>query len=385
MVSRSRIRLAHVVNSLNPGGTERLVVDMTTSLLADFDVIVLCLDEAGAWAHPVRDRGIPVYGLRRQPGIDLSVAWRLAERLREFRIDIVHAHQSSAWFYSALARLWCRRPRLLFEEHGRFFPEADRPLKRFVNHFLIRRLTHRCVAVSEDVRRRLVRYEGLKPSDIEVVYNGALTVQPMEAAERQRVRTDLGFSPDHFVIGTIGRFDPVKNLPMLVTALAEVMHDSERFRAVMVGDGPEFPAIQRQVEASGLIDRIVLTGHRDDARQLVQALDLFVLSSLSEGTSMALLEAVAAGVPVAVTDVGGNGEIVEAEHTGWVIPSGDAKALSAVLGDALAHPEHARRMAEAGRRRFEERFTFQHMMDAYRELYAELSRDERLGVRHARA
>ncbi|MCL4182503.1 MAG: glycosyltransferase [Burkholderiaceae bacterium] len=385
MASGPRRRLAHVVNTLNPGGTERLVVDMATSLVAEFDIMVLCLDETGAWAQTLRDLGIAVYGLRRQPGIDLSVAWRLAQRLREFRADIVHAHQSSAWFYSALARLLYRPPRLLFEEHGRFFPEADRPLKRFVNRVLIRRLTHRCVAVSRDVRCRLVRYEGLKPADIEVVYNGTVPVQPLDAAARQRLRAGLGFARDHFVIGTIGRFDPVKNLPMLVSAVADVATESERVRAVMVGDGPESPAIRRRIEASGLTDRIVLTGHRDDARQLVQGLDLFVLTSLSEGTSMALLEAVAAGVPVAVTGVGGNGEIVDADRTGWVVPSGDVQALSAVFREALARPDLARRMADAGRRRFEERFTFRHMLDAYRALYEELSGHERLGAGHARA
>lgn len=114
--------LAYVVNSLNPGGTEKLVAEMSFAFAAEFDIVVLCLDEPGLWANDLRDREIPVHCLWRQPGLDLAMPMRLAEHFRRCHTQIVHAHQCTPWFYAALSRLLYPAPRLLLEEHGRFFP-----------------------------------------------------------------------------------------------------------------------------------------------------------------------------------------------------------------------------------------------------------------------
>ena len=372
MTKRARPRLAYVVNNLNPGGTERLVVEMARAFTCDHDVAVFCLDEPGSWADSLRREGVPVHGLWRQPGLDLSVAMRLASLFRAAGVDIVHAHQCSAWFYAALSRLLHPAPRLVLEEHGRFFPEPDKPFRRLVNRLLIARLTHRFIAVSRDVRSRLARYEGLDASRIEVVYNGVAETPPLDPAERERLRAQFGFGPGDFVVGTVGRFDPVKNLPMLVSSIAAAAPEVPAIRGLLVGDGPAWLEIRRQVDEAGLADRIRLSGHREDARALVQCLDLFVLASFSEGTSMALLEAMAAGVAVAVTDVGGNPEIVSDGATGWVIPSGDGAALAEVMRRAATDPAQRRRLAEAGRQRYLQQFSLEAMLEAYRRIYAQL-------------
>lgn len=372
MAKQARPRLAYVVNDLNPGGAERLVVDMVRAFAGEYDVAVFCLDEPGSWAGSLRQAGVPVHGLWRQPGLDVSVSVRLASHFRAMRVDIVHAHQCSAWFYAALSRLLYPSPRLVFEEHGRFYPEPDKPMRRLVNRVLIARLTHRFVAVSMDIRRRLERYEGLDAGRIDVVYNGVAEAPRLEAAARAGLRAQFGFGPDDFVVGTVGRFDPVKNLPMLVSSIAESAPELPSVRGLLVGDGPAWPAIRRQVDAAGLAERVRLTGHREDARALVQCLDLFVLGSFSEGTSMALLEAMAAGIPVAVTDVGGNPEIVRDGATGWVIPSGDGTALVDVVRQAASDPALCRRFAEAGRQRYLQQFSLSAMLEAYRRIYAQL-------------
>lgn len=369
MLTPVRPRLAHVVNSLDPGGAERLVVEMAKASSADFEVFVFCLDGPGAWAGRLREAGVPVYGLWRQPGLDLSVPVRLAAQFRRLGIDIVHAHQYSAWFYAALSRLMHAAPRLVFEEHGRFYPEANKPLRRLVNAILVRRLTHAVVAVSRDVQRRLVRYEGLDGEGIEVIHNGVAETPPVDAASRRQARLALGLGVDDFVVGTVGRFDPVKNLRMLVAAMAVVAPEVPNLKGLLIGAGPDWEDIRGRVADAGLSKRILMTGHRDEARVLVAAMDLFVLSSLSEGTSLALLEAMAAGVAVLVTDVGGNPEVVLDNVTGWVIPSGDEAALAAAIRCAARDPEACRRMGDAGRLRFEEEFTLEAMIGKYRKLY----------------
>ncbi len=351
---------------------------MSLAFRPEYDVRVVCLDRPGQWAGDLRAQGVPVHGVARQPGFDPAVAWRMAGLFRAWGVRLIHAHQCTPWFYAALSRLRYPAPKLLLEEHGRFWPEVSNARRAWLHRHVIRRLTHRFVAVSADVRARLVAYEGLRTRDIAVVPNGVQSEPVLPPSERVALRAGLGFGPQDFVVGTVGRFDPIKNLPLLVDALAALIdrpdpggHD-RRIAALLVGDGPERAAIETRVRALGLSERVRFTGFRQDARRLVQAMDLFVLGSFSEGTSMALLEALGAGIPVVVTAVGGNVEVVAAHETGWVVPTDDRVALTAAIADAASNEVRRRQYAAAGRRRFAERYTFAGMIDTYRGLYREM-------------
>jgi len=366
----SRPVLAFVVNSLDPGGAERMALEMAIALRVDHDVRVWCLDGPGAWAGRLREAGIPVRALWRQPGIDLGLAVRLAAELRAAGAGIVHAHQCSAWFYAALARALHGGPRLLLEEHGRFWPEADRPVRRWVNRLAIVPLTHRFVAVSTDVAGRLARFEGIPADRIAVIPNGIAAAEPCDPVRREALRASLGFGPRDVVVGTVGRLDPVKNLPMLVAALERAGWAHSRVRGLIVGDGPQRAEVERLLRDAGLNERVVLAGHREDARELVACLDLFVLASFSEGISVALLESMSAGIPAAVTAVGGNVDLVEPGEGGWLVASDDFEALASAISEAAGCADRRAARGAAARRRFEAHFTQAVMLDAYRALYA---------------
>ena len=361
--------LLYIVNSLNPGGTERLVMEMGLAFRREYRVAIICLDEPGLWAADLRREGVPVHCLWRQPGLDLSMPVKIARLAREVGAAIIHAHQCTPWFYGALSRMFHGAPKLLLEEHGRFYPEEDKPARRRVNRAVIVPLSHRFVAVSEDVRWRLDRYEGLDAARVDVIYNGVDVGPRLSSSERFALRQTLGFTKHDIVVGTVGRFDPIKNLPMFIESLAVAREQNRHIRGLLVGDGPEFGAVKTLLETHGLEDSVRLTGFRTDARQLVQCLDLFVLSSFCEGTSMALLEAMASGVPAVVTAVGGNPEIVVAGETGWVVPSGAVAALTSAILDAAADESLRQDFGRAGRQRFEDNFTFGRMIECYRELY----------------
>lgn len=371
-LSSAAPKIAYVVNSVNPGGTEKLVVEMSTAYLGEFDIDVFCLDEPGEWARDLRQRGIAVHSLWRQPGLDLTMPVTLARHFRRLRVDIVHAHQTTPWIYCALSRLIYPPPRLLFEEHGRFFPEVDNLKRRLANRTVVANLTHRVIAVSEDIRQRLERYEGIDARRIQVVYNGVRAIRSIDAVARTALRSELGLAASDFVVGTVGRFDPIKNLPLLIDSIQGLRAKLPQLRGLMVGDGPELAHIRDLLEERALSTAVRLTGFRSDARELVQCMDLFVLPSFSEGTSMALLEAMAAGVPVLVTAVGGNVEVVEAGATGWVVSSGSQAEMMEAIAEAAANPLKRAEFAEAGQRRFAERFSLDAMLDRYRQLYREL-------------
>lgn len=372
MIEAQRPHVAYLINSLNFGGAETLVAEMAGALTDAFKIFVICLDEPGILAGGLRKAGIPVFCLWRQPGIDLNVAFRLAAFWRRHKIEIIHAHQCTPWFYGALSRMLFRKPRLLFEEHGRFYPEVKNPGRVLVNRVFIRGRTHRLVAVSEDVKRRLVDYEGLSADRIAVIYNGVRPVPALSRARKAEIRKSQGVPPDAFLVGSVGRIDPIKNYPLLVESFAAAAQCRNEFRGILIGDGPERTKIEALVRSCRLQSRFGLTGYRSDARDLVQCLDLFVLCSLSEGTSVALLEAISAGIPVVVTAVGGNPEIVEHGKTGWVIPSDSKKSLTSAILEASADREKTRRYAEAGKRRYEEKFSFDAMISNYRAIYRDL-------------
>ncbi len=371
-MSSSQKKIVYIVNSLNLGGTENLVVQMSLAFQTMYDVTVICLDEPGLWAQKLRSRGIPVYCFWRQPGIDLFMAVKIAMFCKKENISLIHAHQCTPWFYSALSRLLQPKTKILFEEHGRHYPEHYNWKRNFVNKIVIQHLTHKTVAVSQDVAKRLVRYEGISEDLIEVVYNGVNSPQTITFDSQQSLRQQFGFKADDFVIGAIGRLDPIKNLPLLINAIAEVKTVNKNIKGLIVGDGPERGRLQELVANRNLTDDVIFTGYRKDATELLQTIDLFSLCSFSEGTSMALLEAMATGTPVIVTNVGGNPELITKHANGWVIQSDNLAEMTEAIFDITQNSHKRKLFSQEGRNRFITYFTFDIMVEKYKKIYLEL-------------
>jgi glycosyltransferase involved in cell wall biosynthesis len=365
-------KIANIVHNLNPGGTERLVADMSTTLSRDFDISVICLDEPGLWADSVREKGIPVHAFYRQPGLDLRLPIKLASFARKNKIDLFHAHQCTPWFCAGLARIFCPWVKLLFEEHGRLYPEIINRKRILFNKFLLQHLTTLAVAVSKDVKKRLAVYEGVNLAQISVVYNGANPTDKMERCQIKILREQFGFNEHEMVVGTVGRIDPIKNLPLFIRGFKKIKIEVPDLRGIIIGDGPLFPEIAEMLRTLGLEKDIVLTGYRSDAATLMNLMDIFILVSFSEGTSMALLESMSLGIPSIVTDVGGNPEIVINGETGWIIPSDDQDAFDKALHGAILDVDKRSEMGDAAKRLFRDKFEFSRMIEQYRIIYDEL-------------
>lgn len=361
--------IAYLVHSLDPGGTERLALDMALWFSGRYRMHMFCLDRPGQWAADARARGIPVTCLYRRPGIDLGLPVKLAARIRQARIDLIHAHQYTPWFYAGLARILAPRTRVLFQEHGRHYPEIKKNKRILFNRLVLAPLTGAVTAVSRDIRQRLVFYEGIKKQSVKVIYNGARPVSPLAGDERNAMRAALGFEGDDVVVAAVGRLDPVKNLDLLLEGIAGAAKKAPRIKGLIIGDGPEAKRLHARAKSLGLADRMVFTGFRQDAVSLVRAADLFALVSWSEGTSMALLEAMAARLPAVVTRVGGNPDIVAQGRTGWVIESNNREQLTRVLCRAAGDNGLRDSMGRAGQHRFYEQFEFNTMTRAYDQLY----------------
>ena len=376
-----QLNIAYIVHTLNPGGTERLALDMAvhfsnrgeTDYGRNYRVVIVCLDEPGAWAEEAEAQSVTVHCVHRRPGKDLRLPFRLAGIFRSEGIDVVHAHQYTPWFYSGLARVFCPGVKLIFQEHGRHYPEVDKPKRRWFNRLILQHLNTVSTAVSEDIRQRLMVWEGLSGKDIRVIYNGTQAQAPCEAAERTELRQRFGFTPEDLVVGTVGRLDPIKNLDLFIDGIYQIRQKQPSVKGIIIGDGPEMEHLKAKTAYLQLQDHVIFTGFRPDAAAMVRMMDVFALVSFSEGTSMALLEAMAAGVCPIVTNVGGNPEIVTDRESGWVIPSEDLAAFTAALKDAATYTSMREAFGNASQDRFQKRFGFDTMTDAYHRLYSEIT------------
>jgi glycosyltransferase involved in cell wall biosynthesis len=318
--------------------------------------------------------GVEVTHLGRRPGFD----WRCVRQLRRVlateAIQIVHAHQYTPFAYSLAARFFGRRPSVLFTEHGRFHPDHPSLKRRWFNN-LLARSPDRFVAVGGSVRQALIDNEGLAPERIQVVYNGINLTPPANGSfERQAVRHELGAADDDFVVLQIARLDPIKDHRTAIRALARVANRNPRIRLVIVGDGAEKAAIEREISSRSLGNRIVMLGQRNDVPRLLTSADAFLLTSVSEGIPITIIEAMSAGVPVVATAVGGMPELITDRVSGLLAQPGDVDAIADAL-DRLAGDANLRKgLASRAKLDAKNCFSEQRMIRDYDRIYQEMLR-----------
>lgn len=363
------MRVLHVLHSMAFGGAEVLVHDFLRATRDDTSQSVACLDAVGPLGEGLRHDGVRVDHLHRAEGVDVALVGRLRALIAETHPDVVVAHQYTPWSYAAMALATLRhRPPLAFVEHGRHYPDARRPKRIVANRAAFLHLTGRVVAVCAYVKRLLVENEGIPPGRIDVIYNGVdparFDTTVLDDDTRARLRGELAIPLDAPVATCVARLHPVKDHPTLVRAFAHAAAALPDARLLLVGAGEQGP-LRALAAERGVTDRVVFTGARRDIPAVYAASDVFAMASLSEGTSVTLLESMLLERPSAVTDVGGNPEIVERDVTGLLTPRGDAEALGASLVTLLRDPERRRRMGARGRERVLARFTQRRMHDAW--------------------
>jgi glycosyltransferase involved in cell wall biosynthesis len=374
MASDDRPVIAHVLHRLYLAGAEVLAAELARRLTDRYRFIFLCLDEVGPLGHKLTGEGFKVVDLRRRPGIDFAVARRLRRATRRYGVDLIHAHQYTPFFYAALSRCGgaASQPRLLFTEHGRHYPDR-RSLKRMVANRWLLKPTDRVSAVGGFIQRALIDNEGIRPDrhPVRVILNGIdpASYPPPTAEHRRDARARMGLTPQDLVVLQVARFHPVKDHTTALAAFARVAEQEPAARLVLVGDGEDWLARQQQARQLGIDSRVRFLGVRDDVPALLPGADVFLLSSLSEGISVTLLEAMAAHLPIVATDVGGNAEVVEHAATGLLSQRGDAAAMANNLLILLRDAATRQRLGDASHARLLARFTQARMHAEYAHVY----------------
>lgn len=372
MKSNGRIKVLHVLFTLDPGGMENGVVNVARGLPSDrFEIHVCCLERTGAFARRLPQPG-NVYELHRPPGFSLRAVAGLNRLIARVRPHVIHSHNLGPMIYSVLATWFGRTCPVLQGEHTLLTAWECEPrrLKQ-------RQRCYRCCAgihtVSHNVRRNLINL-GFPADRIVTLLNG-VDSDRFQPGDRAAARRQIGRLPETgMVLGMVGRFAPGKGHDNLIAAF-------DRFAAVrpdahlllIGGGGSEEPRVRKLAAATGVADRIHFTGHQEDVRAYYQALDLLVFASLHEGLSNAVLEAMACGVPTLAHPAEGNLEVIADGKNGLLRDLRSADNIHLALTEALARPDHLTELGRNARSDAVSRFSLQRMIDNYRQIYEQLS------------
>ncbi len=368
--------VVHVIHELGIGGLENGLVNLINRMPAQrYRHAILCMTRHGEFRQRIRRGDVDVYSLHRGQAPLARTYWQLYRLFRRLRPSIVHSRNRSG--LDALLPALCAGVRVrIHGEHGRDVDDLDgsnariRRLKRafrpFVSHY---------TTVSRDLAHYLEQAIGVPAGRISQIYNGVDT----ELFHPEPSAVDAGACarpPRALVVGTVGRLQAVKNQVLLVKAFGAALRSApgpmQAARLVVVGEGSTRAAIEQEIARQALGARVELLGARDDVAQQLRAMDVFVLPSLAEGISNTILEAMASGLPVVATRVGGNAELVAAGRTGVLVDVDDvgtmADAIAAYAADASLRARHG----EAGRQRAESEFSLDAMVSRYAALYDRL-------------
>jgi len=375
MVLPQRLKVLHVVDSLELGGLERVVTDLAIAQRdVEEGVAVFSICDTGGHRHTLEAAGVRVVQGGKRRTADLGVLRRLWQAVHDTGADVVHAHNFVPNYYAAAALLAIGRPPALVTTcHDMGFRLSDRKLRLLFRLSLSR--TARVAMVGRQVHQRLVAAGTVDPAMTTVILNGVDTARFGGGDGRRRAaRRALELPPDALVVGAVGRLVALKNHAALVAAMPALLAAFPQLVLVLAGDGPLRVSLEAQARALGITGQVRLLGAHADVAAILPAFDVFALPSLTEGLSVALLEAAACGLAIVASNVGGNPEIIADGARGLLVAPADAEALREGLRQMLGDPSMRRRLGDAARAWVHSNCSIAAVCRAYHDCYSEALR-----------
>jgi len=377
-VTDQRPLVAHVVYHFGTGGMENGMVNLFNHLPPErFRHVVICQCGYADFRHRITAQQVEFFDLGKREGHDYSWMPRLYKLFGQLRPDILHTRNLNALEAQFVGAAWGIKGRV-HGEHGRDMYDIDGSNWKYnLMRRAARRVVHQYIAVSCDLAGWLKDTVHVTDDRLNQIYNG---VDQAKFHPRRGDRPDLGL-PDFFagatcVIGSVGRMAKVKDYPTLVRAFIQLCAQSADrggLRLVIVGDGPTRVECQTLVDAAGLAGQVHFAGDRSDTADWLRAFDVFVLPSLGEGISNTILEAMASGLPIVATRVGGTPELIEEGVSGLMFSPKDADTLTRILADYANDPARRERQGIAARMRIENEFSWHKAAAAYQAIYEKLT------------
>jgi glycosyltransferase involved in cell wall biosynthesis len=369
--ARRRRRVLHLITSFEIGGTERQAVELLKRLDQErYDVRLAALRNEGPFYEEIAARfpDVPEFPLTSFYNANaVKQLARLRRQMISQKIDILHAHDFYSGIIGAAAARMAGVKVIAAQRHLKL---SDRRVHAWGTR-MIHSMAHRILVNSEAIRDLIIEQGSAPPSKIAVIRNGVLESRASRSDSRNLLCGELGLDPNVRLIGMVARLQPVKGHRFFIEAATTVLRERTDVHFLLVGDGPLRAEIENQAGDLGIADRIHLLGDRTDVTDLVSAFDLLVLASLHEGLPNSVMEAMAAGVPVVATAVGGTKELIVDGETGYLVPPADTGALADRIMFAL-RDKGCSEIISTARRRILSSFGIDRMVDSVEQLYDEL-------------
>ena len=362
------LRIMHIVSGYAYGGMEIGVSKIVNGLDRSLFASSVCSTKRVAADRPPLRPDVPFHALNRQPGNDPRFVVELVRLIRRERPDVVHTHAWGTLCEGLLAAKLARVRTVVHGEHGTMeLKPYNLRVQRVAWH-----LVTQVLSVSSRLAGQLATVVRFPRERIEVIRNG-VDVARFSLSARAAARASLKLSETDITVGTVGRLHPVKDHRNLIEAADILNHAGVPAVTLIAGEGAERGTLEAEIRARDLTSRVRLIGHRSDVERVFSALDIFVLPSRSEGLSNTILEAMAAGLPVVATNVGGADELVTDGLTGLLVPRADSTALANALGALATDPSRRGVMGRAARDRAVHEFSVDRMVTQYGNLYSRLA------------
>lgn len=359
-----RLNVCHLSMTLKTGGLERLLVDYGRFHDADrFNLSFVALEDVGAPANDLLAAGHRVDSLRMSETGKMRGLRRLANLFQEHRVDILHTHNTYPQFYGALVARWAGIPVVINSQHGRGCGPNRKALWQFR---IANLLTTRVVGVSEDATKLCQQQSRISAAKMQCIWNGIDLERFRYCGPR-----------DELTAISVGRLSPEKDYATLLQATQRVIAVYPTFRLILVGDGQERTRLQSLAAELGIEKQVEFLGEQTNVHEHLPRAGFFVSSSTTEGISLTLLEAMAVGLPIVTTAVGGSPEIVVPNVTGHLVPPQDPEKLANAMLEMIEERSLWPEFAKAARERVEEHFNIRTMIRQYEELYENLYRQRR--------
>ncbi|MFP4381659.1 MAG: glycosyltransferase [Candidatus Sumerlaeia bacterium] len=369
------IRVVHIIDSMDVGGAQTQILNWFRTIdRKHCEMRLVCLREKGAFGEAIEKMGFPVVVMGKRSRVQVDMLFRLFRLLREWKPDVVHCTIFTANLWGRLAGFFAGAPVLITHE------QSTVSLEKWYRKWIDRALSwisYRILTVSDDLRQRVIAEEKIAPDRVEVMYNAVDTQAIYEAGEKP-LEAELPLPDDaEIIVGAVGRLEYRKDHISLVQAAAKALKKEPRLAFVLVGEGPDRARIEAEIARQKIESRFILLGERHDVPALLRRFDIYVLSSITEGLSLSILEAMAASCAVVATRVGGNSELLDQGQCGKLVEARDPDAMAEAILDLSKKNDERKRMAHAAQKRAREIFDIHPIVRSLEALYSRALREKK--------
>lgn len=370
-----RLRVLHVIGGGEFGGAERHILNLATAMDPDVVEVSVCCLFADPFVQVAREAGIKAHSVPMLHKLDFSIATKIRDLIAGEEIDVVHTHGVRANLVGRVAARMAGVETVVTTVHSLLSQDYPDLFSRLVNMFIeraSRSITSHFIAVSGGLQKELIK-QGIAEDKITIIYNG-LNPDLFEKKDTTtgKWRQKAGLSQDKLLVAIVGRLHPVKGHGYFLKSAAEILKTRTDVHFLVVGSGPEREKLKEYTEKLGIREHVTFTGFVSDVAELMPDLNLLIVPSLWEGFGLTALEAMALGVPVVATSVGGLPEIVHHGTTGLLVPPADETGLTRGIAWMLDHRQEALEMSAAAKSVVEEKFTASAMARNTQNLYKRL-------------